>query len=1362
MAKKRPIEEKENYPGQEDEEAEVSDVDVVMDDVPEKGKSDGPIPFLDTFYGLASNSPAERSESAQALLGHCLLGPDANIKDASYAFKRLLNGLCSGRAAARQGYASVFTSFLKIAWESGVMKQIQDDAADGSSSSLSFIRNHLLMTSDANQAESGKFGKKKGSEERDYLFGRLFGTLAVVRSGILVPSKEVDTVELQSVLSGFTTDLIELHNHKKWMREPASFAIISLLSTLYERCDFDETSAQLVDHLVRNIVIPNVFVEPNKNKKIYVGDFNAEQIAIALNIQSNAHLHKKTLPSPLNRAVVTKENMPILAPAFSATSSVAYPRTHVVWDVMWSYLSENVVEDQKGKLSVRKLRENCQLQGGSASSIVEELVETVICDELLGMKEGAGNATHERKALALTLIKVLSGAQYMSTTTGLFVLSAETGLLDSCILSSVIIQKLFIDVICAGRGKRGGDNLLKPLAVHILESIAESSEFPSGDEKELSRRLAIAKSFIRCEPRFDRTSKTNTVANLLCFEQNIQGSSALYKMWKEYFSFLECEIIILVTGTTEEGKGSAQDTKVLNYVGLLFDAYKTLLRLAIEDEGFKTVKKNITRNVLAFFMATAFFDCSKLKKSKKNDLDPYFSAGLKVKAIQKEKGMSEMSYHTRSMFSARFFSLLSDTVSVATTKQGSGEKEEEESNEAQGKKKNARMLELLLEVCQGWTTLEGKGAVRLTNGNEVDIAEVQKFVLLIQNDASNFSCGSDEKSRATHGCVTGCAILASTLYLHFLHCGTPIKTDLGQDDDDEEEEEEEAEVKEMISDLAGASQGLLDHIKGITKDSEGDEIENPLDDLAQVCAGVLVSPIGAGNEARGASSSLIREAVKFAWVGGLGAAAIDSPVAKSLLSQQVMETLLSSIGIDETGDVSEDNDMEETSEVEESDNDDDQIFAKAAAEGMDVDFPDEVDEVGGGDTMKEANEDVEIGNERLQDLLMREIDESDGEEIEHHEGADGALARLIKLRQEARKAGQQAREKLETSAELRCIFLLETLLTNPSRRWNDQAIKEMIVSMTLPLVRSIRVLDKAIKSAEEGKLSRKVPVGLTEKKVMLQKQMTLLTTKLCKCRLRSSPPVGDEKVTQLVADLLEEARKADSSEQSSCCCAAIIANTRLFGSDDLEIAKSLFSDSVTEWSTKRTSRLSVNLMDGLIQQQPLIAEIMLSVPLCKASTNARSPFLKGESFRLLSLLFGHISIPEAEPNASRLVADNLLPKVVTLFSKAVVVTLVDSQMTTTKRFKDVSKAVDKFVTALSKSTVSLGADAVTMLIKLKDAVEIFSVQEEKKGMSNSCEKITLTLENLIQMQQKLAAEASSKDTRTSALPKKKKKKRQKE
>jgi hypothetical protein len=82
-------------------------------------------PFLDSFYGISSPDASDRAQAGRVMLHHCLTGPDANSKDASYALKRLMNGLCSGRAAARQGNASALASFLKIAFALGKMETIK-------------------------------------------------------------------------------------------------------------------------------------------------------------------------------------------------------------------------------------------------------------------------------------------------------------------------------------------------------------------------------------------------------------------------------------------------------------------------------------------------------------------------------------------------------------------------------------------------------------------------------------------------------------------------------------------------------------------------------------------------------------------------------------------------------------------------------------------------------------------------------------------------------------------------------------------------------------------------------------------------------------------------------------------------------------------------------------------------------------------------------------------------------------------------------------------------------------------------------------------------------------------------------------
>lgn len=171
-----------------------------------KKNSNTTIPFMDTFYLLSSeDSSKDRSIAARDLIHHCFFSDGGiNYKDSAYALNRLLNGMCSGRAASRQGFASCLTSFLRIAQGQGddavrgilkehseLMKTSLDDAHPAIQ-----IRQLLQSTTDFNSVANGSgnksgsnknrfAGKVKGIEERDHVFGRLFGILAVVRSGIL-------------------------------------------------------------------------------------------------------------------------------------------------------------------------------------------------------------------------------------------------------------------------------------------------------------------------------------------------------------------------------------------------------------------------------------------------------------------------------------------------------------------------------------------------------------------------------------------------------------------------------------------------------------------------------------------------------------------------------------------------------------------------------------------------------------------------------------------------------------------------------------------------------------------------------------------------------------------------------------------------------------------------------------------------------------------------------------------------------------------------------------------------------------------------------------------------------------------------
>ena len=184
-------------------------------------KKQAPIPFMDTFFQLSSEeSQNDRSVAARDLIHHCLLDEHGvNHKDAAYALTRLMNGLCTGRAASRQGFASCLSSFLRVVYSpslndddgsSGaslekILKEdafsnqfVEDMKKDNAPCNPAVIVRHKLLSttqflaaeaittsSDKGRKKNNYGGKMKDSEKRDHSFGRLFGILAVVRSGIL-------------------------------------------------------------------------------------------------------------------------------------------------------------------------------------------------------------------------------------------------------------------------------------------------------------------------------------------------------------------------------------------------------------------------------------------------------------------------------------------------------------------------------------------------------------------------------------------------------------------------------------------------------------------------------------------------------------------------------------------------------------------------------------------------------------------------------------------------------------------------------------------------------------------------------------------------------------------------------------------------------------------------------------------------------------------------------------------------------------------------------------------------------------------------------------------------------------------------
>eukprot|EP00980_Cylindrotheca_fusiformis_P001146 scaffold319_cov97-Cylindrotheca_fusiformis.AAC.6 len=1147
-------------------------------------------PFLDSFYGLSSGDARERSEAAQTMLHQCLLGPNANMKDASYALRRLLNGLCSGRAAARQGNASALASFLKISFHLQKVETIQlemNGENEPTKTPLSFIRERLLVATDPTQIS----GKKKGSEERDYQFGRLFGILALVRSNVLLPNDDSDLSAITAVASDLLSDLADLFWLKKWMREPAAHGMTTLLKLFYEGRS-KEKCKKVLDHVVSHVVIPKILVTSTtgSDHKTLLESFCAEQIGIACFIQSHVDYHTQSLAYPLSRPTLSVETVPLISKALAETSAVVQPRTHFVWDSIWCYLFETGTSSNSSQPKLKVLRKQCTMGDDSAVDLVEAILGDVVMKRLLGIDNEKGSsaskATHERRSLAMCIVKNISGVPFMSSLSGPICLFLGHDAMENIVLAPAIVRRLFLDVICAGKqNKKQSSHLLKPLAIETLSAISAAVvDENAHPETNNERRLACVRALLKAEVRFDTRTKTSTIADLVGFADKVSGKTKdeLSSLWTRYFNFLEAQFLDKCSQINES---TAEAT---GYIELMYSAAKGIIRMEAEDEdtalALKEYKDSTIRKAIDFLMAAAFFDCSevddvagkrtKRKKGKKKAAHPEI---LNSAALVKS---SSVPYAVRSVISLRFFSLISDFVHNQSHQKAESSKGTTE--------KDSMTLLFLSTISKSWKTLESSGAKTYDSTVESEKADSPAedvHVILQELEKSVAALTALQKKdpdnslvEAKKRCCTGIAVLAHTLYLHRLRCGTSDEIDIDNLDADGEDDEEE---------ICSALEGLKDVTEDFLGDGNDDD-SNPLLGLSESCANILSSPLGSGDIGRGASPKLVREAVKFAWLGGLRLASVLATEDRTLLDNEVVDTLIDAIGAsgstkeDEMDDDDVDGASDSDEEDEDSESDEENVFAKATnllddSEHMEEDVP---------ETKIEEESDVEVDETKLQSMLEEESDASVSSDIlEHHEGADAALAKLIKLKQGARKAGKLAREKIEISNQLRCTFLLDLLFGRPDA-WSNLFRSDIVLRLLLPMLKHRKTIEKSLDKATENRAKS----GFGERRALLDKLTSLLKLKICKLKLSSMPfaTLTDVDTASTVLEgILGELKRTTNKDHASCCSAAIVFVLRTIPTaQDAVTIGSALGAAVEEWSTKRTTRLESSLFDHLIEHVP--------------------------------------------------------------------------------------------------------------------------------------------------------------------------------
>jgi len=780
------------------------------------------------------------------------------------------------------------------------------------------------------------------------------------------------------------------------------------------------------------------------------------------------------------------------------------------------------------------------------------------------------------------------------------------------------------------------------------------------------------------------------------------------------------------------------------------------------------------------------------------------SAGLRIQEfLKKHRNEEEESaiipHPVRVLMSSRFMSLLSDRV-CAVGGGGSGG-----SSHQQTTGKSHSTLCILSDVTSGWDVLEKNGAVAFAkstykeeeevsenNGHTLEqskklVKEIQIIAMDLALHSSDESNKADAKFQAKLRCATGCAALLSALSLQLLKCGKKIPDDDtsdNYDDDDDDNDDVDEEIHEATSDLVNITKDLLRIVdeglsavvsEGGDKDGsdEEDEENMPLATLADLCVTSLSGSL--------ASCKLTREMVKVAWSGGLAVASAVAPASSNqdvddtnyLVDKHVMEVLLSSVcdgkSMEEEGKEAEGDDADESDDegIDGEEDDDGNIFSTANASELDLDESMDREEDGKNISRKKCEDkkenedesDEELDPERLQNLLLEDSDAdlSEGEDgqLEHHAGADKALAQLIKMKQDARKAGQNEREKVELSNRLRCLVLLETLFSYSNSLKGTLVPTDVMLMSLLPLLRSRRVLEKTVLSPPDEK---KGHVLLSEKKALMEHLTSLLKNKICKTRATAMGSTNGQSIVDIaMEDVFCEARRSLSAAHCQCCSASLVLILKALPQPaDAIKFDTVYQTAVQEWSTRQTTRLNVCLFDDLLTKLPSIGKALLVSPIAIAAKESPKTYLKSESFRLMSSIFSNASNSESEESYCIEALKSSTHDALTAIEQA----LKSGELLKAKRARDVLKASEHVVSFICRHGL-LDISLQKTMDSLLEQYKALSKSSPSAGVKQICAKLAEDVGSELEKKQVEVGKPKSALNPTTPKSSKKKKKSKK-
>ena len=177
--------------------------------------------FMQSFWELPSTNPVQRVAASSTIVAHLVaqaalpdedgLDEEGNVgkdtvADLPYALKRLTGGLNSSRSCARQGFALALGEALRMLPEDVLSTKTVVEAIESKTAVTGVVR---------------------GDEERDRRFGRIFGYLAVLRSGRLSKDGAAAAVAA-SATKRIVTGLLSMAGKKKWLGQLCYQVIVDI------------------------------------------------------------------------------------------------------------------------------------------------------------------------------------------------------------------------------------------------------------------------------------------------------------------------------------------------------------------------------------------------------------------------------------------------------------------------------------------------------------------------------------------------------------------------------------------------------------------------------------------------------------------------------------------------------------------------------------------------------------------------------------------------------------------------------------------------------------------------------------------------------------------------------------------------------------------------------------------------------------------------------------------------------------------------------------------------------------------------------------------------------------------------------